>query len=121
MKGLILLLTALIMFIPLTVLNVFLVLKKRPTWKQLDGYFYQTAFDIDRFGNHNFRTLFNATLIMESGYQFGDFRETISSVLGKNERNNTLLLGGKLVVSLLNLFDKDHCIKSIKNLTDEPD
>ena len=113
MKGLILLLIALTLFIPLTVLNVFLVLKKRPTLKQLDGYFYQTAFDIDRFGNHNFRTLLNATLILESGYKFGDFRETISSVLGKNQRDGTLSVTGKGIVYLLDSLDENHCQKSI--------
>ena len=113
MKGLILLLIALILFMPLTVLNVLLVLKKRPSWKQLDGYFYQTAFDIDRFGNHNFRTLLNATLILKSGYQFGDFRETISSVLGKNQRDGTLSVTGKGLVYILDALDPNHCKNSI--------
>ena len=113
MKGLILLLIALLLFIPLTILNVILVLKKRPTWKQLDGYFFQTAFDIDRFGNHNFRTLLNATLTVGSGYQFGDFRETISSVLGKNQRDGTLSVTGKGLVYLLDVLDPNHCQKSI--------
>lgn len=116
MKGLILLLIAMLLFIPLTVLNVVLVLKKRPNWKQLDGYFFQTAVDIDRFGNHNFRTLLNATLIIESGYPFGDFRETISSVLGKNERDLTLSLAGKVLVGILNAIDENHCQKSIAEL-----
>ena len=116
MKGLILLLIALTLFIPLTVLNVFLVMKKHMSWKALDGYFYQTAFDIDRFGNHNFRTLLNATLILESGYQFGDFRETISSVLGKNERDNTLSVLGKGLVAFLHWIDENHCQKSIYEL-----
>jgi hypothetical protein len=114
MKGLILLIIALTLFIPLTVMNVILVLKKYMSWKALDGYFYQTALDIDRFGNRNFRTLLNNSLIKDSIHKFGDPRETISSVLGKNERDETLTVTGVLLVKLLNAIDKDHCKKSIK-------
>lgn len=48
-------------------------------------------------------------------YQFGDFRETISSVLGKNQRDGTLSKKGEILVSILDFIDKDHCKKSINN------
>lgn len=113
MKGLLLFFIALILLIPLTVINVLIVINKYRTWKSLDLYFYETAVDIDKFGNHNFRTLFNKVLILKNGYRFGNINETISSVLGKNERDKTLTTTGKLLVKILDLIDKDHCKKSI--------
>ena len=117
MNGLILYLIAILLYIPLTVLNVMAVLKVYGIkWRVLDGYFFQTAIDIDRFGNRNLRTLLNLTLITEYGYRFGDERETISSVLGKNQRDYTLTVAGKLLAKLLDWIDKNHCEKSIKDL-----
>ena len=40
--------------------------------------------------------------------------ETISSVLGKNQRDNTLSFAGKVLVFILDTIDKNHCKKSIK-------
>ena len=113
MKGLLLFFIAIVLFIPLTVINVLIVINKYKTWKSLDLYFYDTAVDIDKFGNHNFRTLFNKVLILKDAYRFGNINETISSVLGKNERDKKLTITGKLLVKILNLIDKDHCKKSI--------
>jgi hypothetical protein len=112
--GLLLFTIAIILFIPLTVINLTLVLVKSPRWKTLDGYFHQTAIDIDRFGNRNFRTLLNDTLIKDSPFRFGDPRETISSVLGKNKEIGTLTYIGNLLANLLDLLDHNHCQKSIR-------
>lgn len=71
---------------------------------------------MDRYGNYNYRGIFNAWLITKEGYQFGDFRETISSVLGKNQRDKTLSKTGKTLVSILDFIDKEHCKKSIVEL-----
>ena len=114
--GIILFIVSILLFIPLTLINLTIVMVKHRTWRAFDGYFFQTAIDIDRFGNRNFRTLFNATLIEDWGYQFGDARETISSVLGKNQRDNSLTVLGEIVVFILDKIDKDHCKKSIKEL-----
>jgi len=54
-------------------------------------------------------------MIIES-YKFGDVRETISSALGKNQRDKTLTLFGKLVCNILNFLDKNHCQKMFKEL-----
>ena len=117
MTGFILFLTAIVLYIPLTVINIVLVMFRYGV-KSLGGYFYQTAVDIDRFGNRNLRTLWNATLITYrqgiKPYYFGDERETISSALGKNQFMGTLSRAGKALCWLLNAIDKDHCFKSIK-------
>lgn len=49
----------------------------------------------------------------DPGYKFGNPEETISSALGKNERDQTLSKAGKVLSWILNLIDKDHCKKSI--------
>ena len=102
---------AVILFIPLTVLNLIVVITKYSfKWKVIKNYFLETAIDIDRFGNRNFRTL-----LTKDGYKFGDYRETISSALGKNKLKNTLTKTGKALCAILDFLDKDHCIKSIRN------
>jgi hypothetical protein len=111
--GILLFIIAILLFIPLTGINLVLVIVKNPSWKTVDGYFYQTSIDIDRFGNRNLRSLLNATLILESENRFGDPRETISSVLGKNQQTNTLTTTGKALVKLLDWLDPNHCEKSI--------
>jgi hypothetical protein len=51
-----------------------------------------------------------------NGYEFGDVRETISSALGKNQRDGTLSKFGKGICFVLDEIDKNHCKKSIKEL-----
>jgi hypothetical protein len=97
---------AYVLFLPLTLINYYFV-------KNKNGYFKSSAISLDRFGNREFRTLFNKVLILENGCQFGDIGETISSVLGKNERDNTLKKAGKMLVLVLDKIDKNHAAKSI--------
>lgn len=112
--GIILFFVAIILFIPLTVINLFFVLwNYKIKWSTINGYFYQTAIDIDRFGNSNFRTLLNLTL-QKNGYKFGNINETISSALGKNKRDNTLTKIGLILCYILDSLDENHCIKSIQ-------
>lgn len=114
--GILLYFVAIILYVPLTIINTILVLSKYGwKFKTIDDYFYQTAVDIDKFANRNFRTLWNETL-QKNGYQFGDERETVSSALGKNKRDNTLTQTGKILCDLLDRLDENHCIKSIKEL-----
>ena len=108
--GLFLFLLAWILFLPLSLMNFLAVAVK---FKDL-GYFKSSAVSLDRFGNFEFRTLFNLTLKKKGGYEFGNFEETISSVLGKNQRDNTLSRAGKVLVWILDLIEKEHCKKSIK-------
>lgn len=103
----ILFIIAYILFLPLSIINFFFVRNK--------GYFKDSAINIDKFGNREFRTSLNATLIKEnSPYTFGDINETISSVLGKNQRFGHLTKFGKVICKILDTIDKNHCEKSIK-------
>lgn len=105
---------AYILYLPLTLVNYICVaFTARDNAK---GYFRSSAVTLDKLGNREFRTLFNLTLIKDNGYKFGNFEETISSVLGKNERDETLSNTGKILVFILNKIDKDHCVKSILEL-----
>ena len=104
--GFLLFLIAYVLFLPLTIIN-YCVVKNRK------GYFKSSAISLDKFGNREFRTLLNKTLIIRSGYQFGNMNETISGVLGKNERDKTLTKTGKGVAFILDKIDPNHCLKSI--------
>lgn len=108
MIQLLLFLTAYIVYLPLSIINWFFVDNKK-------GYFLSSATNLDKFGNREFRTLLNKTLITKDGYKFGNINETISSVLGKNQRDNTLTKTGKVLVWILDKIDKDHVRKSINN------
>jgi len=113
--GILLYFIALILFVPLTIINFFVVLFNYGLkWITINQFFHETAVDIDRFGNRNFRTLWNVTLKLKNGYKFGDDRETISSALGKNKRDNTLSKTGNILCVVLDFLDENHCIKSIK-------
>lgn len=105
---------AYILFLPLTFLNFIAVAIESKDHAK--GYFRSTAVNIDKFGNREFRTLWNAILRIQPGYEFGNINETISSALGKNERDKTLTTTGKILVWILNKLDKDHCKKSIVEL-----
>jgi len=104
--GFLLFIIAYILFLPLSLINYCVVKNKK-------GYFKSSAINLDKFGNREFRTLLNLTLRLETGYQFGNMNETISGVLGKNERDKTLSKTGKKLVWILNKLDKNHCFKSI--------
>lgn len=108
---LVLFIVAYVLLLPLTFINFFAVLIKS---KNAKGYFRSTAVNIDKFGNREFRTLWNVTLRTDAGYQFGNIEETISSALGKNERDGTLTHTGKALVWILNTIDKNHCKNSIQ-------
>jgi len=111
---LLLFLIAYILLLPLTMINYFVVLFTSKDHAK--GYFRSTAVNMDKFGNREFRTLWNKTLRKENGYKFGNPEETISSALGKNERDGTLSRTGKALTWLLNKLDKDHGLKSIVEL-----
>lgn len=121
--GVLLYIIATILFLPLTALNFVCVLWKSKSEKGFFGvvqrFFFQGAIDIDKFGNHNFRVLFNVILKKKGGYGFGRINETISSALGKNQRDGTLSWVGIVVMYILWAFDYKywrnggHCINSI--------
>jgi hypothetical protein len=105
--GVALFILAYVLFLPLTIVNYFVVKNKK-------GYFKSSAINLDKYANREFRTLWNKTLKIENGYNFGNENETISSALGKNERDKSLTKTGKVLVWILDKLDKNHCQKSIK-------
>ena len=117
--GFILFLIASILWLPITVINLVFTLfknaKKHGFLKVINGYFLQTAVDIDRFGNRNFRTILNATL-QNNGYEFGNVHETISSALGKNQRDGSLTYFGIIISEILDFLDNEHCKNSIDEM-----
>lgn len=77
--------------------------------------FLKLATAVDIYGNVACSELFNDTLIKkESIDRFGNYGETISSVIGKNKIKNTLTKTGKILDYILDFFDPNHSIKSIK-------
>lgn len=97
---------AYILFLPLSIVNWFFV-------KDKHGYFKSSAVNLDKFGNREFRTLFNKVLINNEGHKFGDINETISSVLGRNQLTCTLTKCGRVLVWILDKIENDHALKSI--------
>ena len=83
-------------------------------FKVSNGYFYKFALAIDQMGNVAMQDLFNDIFIIKNGFRFGDEDETISSVLGKNERENTLSGFGKIIIKILNFIDPNHALNSIE-------
>lgn len=83
--------------------------------RELKVWFFRSAREIDVFANVVGSDLFNAIFIVDGGYKFGNPKETISSVLGKNQRDKTLSLAGNLLRWILDLIDDNHCIKSIND------
>ena len=109
--NLLLFLFAWLLIPPLTVWNFIIVNRKYGNTK---GYFRSTALSIDIWANFEFRTLWNDKLKIDGGYEFGRIGETISSALGKNQRDKMLSKKGKLLVKILDFLDENHCQKSIK-------
>jgi len=105
---------------PLGLLITFFINLYKRRWrfsvKRLDEQFLSIATSIDASGNVVCKDLFNLILIKKDGYQFGKRKETISSVLGKNQRDGTLTNTGKVIAFILDKIDTDHCLKSIDSL-----
>ena len=83
--------------------------------KTLSVYFLEVAISIDNTGNVMMQHLLNDFLLIKQKetYYFGNKKETISSVIGKNSLTNTLSPLGKALDAFLNLIDKDHSFNSI--------
>lgn len=79
----------------------------------MDAKFFKLATSIDRYGNICCAELFNAILIKDSVYLFGNGQETVSSVLGRNLHAGTLTKTGWYLHVLLCKLDNNHCENSI--------
>ena len=103
------------LFLPIVV--IFYIIKYLLTGnkRELKVWFYRSAREIDVFANVVGSDLFNVIFIVDQGYKFGNPKETISSVLGKNQRDKTLSLAGDGLRRILDLIDENHCLNSINN------
>lgn len=83
--------------------------------KRLAVYFIEVALALDNAGNVTMQHLLNDTLLIKkpTTYLFGNKKETISSVIGKNYLTNTLSIFGKALNSFLNFIDNNHSLNSI--------
>jgi 8-oxo-dGTP diphosphatase len=84
-------------------------------FKRMDSFFMDIAISIDQTGGVMCKELFNDALIShKSKNKFGNPDETISSVLGKNEKEGTLIFLGKALNFVLNLLEPGHTFNSIE-------
>jgi 8-oxo-dGTP diphosphatase len=104
-----------ILYIVFPIVGTYTLIKTFIKWdlRILKIWFYRTAVAIDQMGNTIGAPLFNDMLIITGGYKFGNTNETISSVIGKNYRDNTLSRSGKLLRRMLDFIDANHSLKSI--------
>lgn len=114
---LILTIAIILLYLLLPVIICFMILKYIFTGnkKMLAVWFYRTAREIDIFANVVGAEFWNAVFITDGGYKFGNPKETISSVLGKNQRDKTLTLLGDALRWVLDRIDEDHCLTSIND------
>ena len=102
---------AYLLFFPLCIINYIVVLFKAKDHAK--GYFRSSALNLDRYANREFRALWNNTLRKTNGEEFGNIKESISGILGKNQRDGTLTITGKVLAFILDTIEKDHCKNSI--------
>jgi hypothetical protein len=118
MKEIIILVAALIMLIIiLPIVCVYMVLKRliNGNGKMISVWCWRVSKAIDVFANIHGAEIFNDLLINKGGYKFGNPQETISSVIGKNQRDETLTILGNTLRALLDVIEYGHCILSINN------
>lgn len=75
-------------------------------------YFSKVGTAISRLLGVMFSPMLN--IVFYGGHKFGDMNETISSVLGKNIRDNNCFTC-KIICFFLKIIDKNHCEKSIED------
>lgn len=104
-KGFALLIIATGLIIPLTIVNRWYVDGK---YGDTNGYWKNTARNIDIFANVEFRALWNAELRTQDGYAFGKAGETISEALQRNCEIGTLTKRGQQLYKIINRIDPGH-------------
>ena len=103
------------LFLPVVVIFYMIKYLLTGNKRELKVWFFRSDREIDVFANVVGADLFNAIFITNGGYKFGNPKETISSVLGKNQRDKTLSLAGDLLRWILDLIDDNHCLNSIND------
>lgn len=96
--------------------GVFMIysLIRSKSFKEVNKYFFKIAVSVDQLGNVMAASMLNDMLIKHDGYKFGDEDETISSVIGRNMKSNTLTIAGRVVRYVLDKIEYNHCINSIE-------
>lgn len=116
--GFLLAIIARILFVLIWILNpIFVFIKnihKRAFWEVQNKHWFTDALELDIYGNYACRTTWNI-ILQRNGYGFGNKGETISSALGKNQRDKTLTGFGKVLCWILDRIDRNHCANSIKD------
>ena len=112
---LVLIVASILLYLLLPIVSIFMIIKYLFTGdkRMITVWFWRTARAIDVFANVNGAEFFDAIFIRDGGYKFGNPKETISSVIGKNQRDNTLSIAGQILRWMLDRIDQDHCLNSI--------
>ena len=84
-------------------------------FKAANDRHYDLAMAFDQFANVLCSPLFNRLLIRrkEAQHFFGNITETISYVLGMNQKLGTLTWVGHRLVLVLDCFEANHCLVTI--------
>ena len=118
MISLVLLITAIVLLYVLLPLVCFYMLIKYMINQNTRAFVVwacKTARSIDVFFNVIGADIMIDTLIKKGGYKFGNQKETISSVIGKNDRMGTLTRAGKFLRWLLDRIEEEHCKDAIND------
>ena len=114
--NLLLFLVAWILIPPLTFWNLIIVSRKYGNTK---GYFRSTALSIDIWAKTEFRALWKEYLFQDDWEYLINYDwqkpETLSSMLGKCQRDRKEKPKGKLLIKILDFLDENHCENSINN------
>lgn len=83
-------------------------------YPERNEYAYSVAYAIDQLGNVVMKYAFNKWLISNDGIKFGNPDETISSVLGKNKKEDKLTKSGRFLDWILEKLDNGHSLDAIE-------
>lgn len=77
-------------------------------------YLFNLAFAIDKLGNATLGVVMNDILKKKGGLSFGNYNQTISYCLGRNQQLQTLTKLGRFVAAVLDKIDPNHCQKAVE-------
>lgn len=117
-KSVLLFCIALVLFVLTTPFGFIYAVLRQTLFKKgilLQVYCIEVALALDNAGNVMMQFILNDSLLIEGKhtYYFGNKKETISSVIGKNSLTQTLSPWGKKLNAFLNWIDKDHSFNAI--------